>query len=438
MTTKHELIMSYIEKLPVGDKISVRKVAQNMRVSEGTAYRAIKEAENAGYVSTIKRVGTIRIERKIKENIEKLTYAEILNMTDGQVLGGRAGLHKTLNRFVIGAMTIEAMERYVEAKHLVIVGNRVNAQKLALEKGAAVLITGGFGTNDEVIKLANELELPIISTSYDTFTVATLINRAIYDRLIKKEILFVSDILKPITEVTALQSSNTVATYYQLQEETGHNRYPVINKNGRLVGVVSPKDISDHPSTTAVDYLMTRHPIVVGEQMTVPSVAHMMIWEGIELIPVVKENQTLVGIVSREDVLKAMQLMQRQPQIGETLDDTIVNQFIFPESSYSKDETYKFKVTPQMTNHIGTLSYGVLSQTLCEVVQQMMTSAKHQNMMIESMTIYFLKPIQMDSLLEFEPMLLEQSRKTAKIDITVKVDNQIMSKALVSVQIIER
>ncbi|ODJ51025.1 hypothetical protein BFR40_08085 [Brochothrix thermosphacta] len=437
MTTKHELIMSYIEKLPVGDKISVRKVAQNMHVSEGTAYRAIKEAENAGFVSTIKRVGTIRIERKIKENIEKLTYAEILNMTDGQVLGGRVGLYKTLNRFVIGAMTIEAMTRYVEADHLIIVGNRENAQKLALEKGAAVLITGGFGTNEEVIKLADELEMPVISTSYDTFTVATLINRAIYDRLIKKEILFVSDILKPMEDVTILQNNDTVATYYQLQEETGHNRYPVVNKAGHLVGVISPKDISEHPSTTTIDYLMTRNPIVVGEQMTVPSVAHMMIWEGIELIPVVKENQVIVGLVSREDVLKAMQLMQRQPQIGETLDDTIVNQFILPEDSYKK-EGYKFQVTPQMTNHIGTLSYGVLSQTLCEVVQQMMMSAHHQNTMVESMTIYFLKPIQMDSVLEFEPTLLEQSRKTAKIDITVRVDNVIMSKSLISVQIIER
>ena len=132
-----------------------------------------------------------------------------------------------------------------------------------------------------------------------------------------------------------------------------------------------------------------------------------------------------------------MQLMQRQPQIGETLDDTIVNQFILPEDSYKK-EGYKFQVTPQMTNHIGTLSYGVLSQTLCEVVQQMMMSAHHQNTMVESMTIYFLKPIQMDSVLEFEPTLLEQSRKTAKIDITVRVDNVIMSKALISVQIIER
>ncbi len=67
-----------------------------MSVSEGTAYRAIKDAENKGYVSTIERVGTIRIEQKKKENIEKLTYAEVVNIVDGQVLGGREGLHKNV------------------------------------------------------------------------------------------------------------------------------------------------------------------------------------------------------------------------------------------------------------------------------------------------------------------------------------------------------
>src|SRR5699024_6922588 len=104
MATKHEQILRYISELNIGEKISVRRIAKELQVSEGTAYRAIKEAENQGLVSTIERVGTIRIEKKVKENIEKLTYAEVVNIVDGQVLGGRNGLHKTLNRFVIGAM----------------------------------------------------------------------------------------------------------------------------------------------------------------------------------------------------------------------------------------------------------------------------------------------------------------------------------------------
>lgn len=48
MLTKHEQILKYIEELPVGTKISVRLIAKELHVSEGTAYRAIKEAENTG------------------------------------------------------------------------------------------------------------------------------------------------------------------------------------------------------------------------------------------------------------------------------------------------------------------------------------------------------------------------------------------------------
>ena len=65
MATKHEQILKYIDELPIGEKISVRQIAKDLTVSEGTAYRAIKEAENNGYVSTIERVGTIRIEQLI-------------------------------------------------------------------------------------------------------------------------------------------------------------------------------------------------------------------------------------------------------------------------------------------------------------------------------------------------------------------------------------
>lgn len=67
--TKHEQIIEYITQLSIGGKISVRQIAKAMSVSEGTAYRAIKEAESQGLVSTIERVGTIRIEKRRKKTL---------------------------------------------------------------------------------------------------------------------------------------------------------------------------------------------------------------------------------------------------------------------------------------------------------------------------------------------------------------------------------
>ncbi|MBC2318598.1 CBS-HotDog domain-containing transcription factor YtoI [Listeria booriae] len=437
MATKHEQILKYIEELAVGEKISVRKIAKNLQVSEGTAYRAIKDAEIVGFVSTIKRVGTIRIERKQKDSIEKLTYAEIVNMIDGQVLGGRAGLHKSLNKFVIGAMTLEAMERYTDAGNLVIVGNRVGAQELALERGAAVLITGGFDTDDSVKQLADEKELPILSTTYDTFTVATMINRAIFDQLIKKEVVFVEDILTPIEKTAYLVNSDRVEDWYKKETSTRHSRFPVVNKSMRLLGMITSKDVIDKNLSLSLERVMTKNPLTVGPKMSVASVSHMMIWEGIEVIPVVKDDLTLIGIVSRQDILKSLQMIQRQPQIGETIDDTITNQLL-EKTNDDAELDFQFTVTPQMTNNIGTLSYGVFTQIVCDVVQQKLFSMKKRNVAIENISIYFLKPVQMDATIVIKPRILEMGRKAGKIDVELYLEGILVGKAIVACQMMER
>lgn len=437
LATKHEQILKYIEELAVGEKISVRKIAKNLQVSEGTAYRAIKDAEIVGFVSTIKRVGTIRIERKQKDSIEKLTYAEIVNMIDGQVLGGRAGLHKSLNKFVIGAMTLEAMERYTDAGNLVIVGNRVGAQELALERGAAVLITGGFDTDDSVKQLADEKELPILSTTYDTFTVATMINRAIFDQLIKKEVVFVEDILTPIEKTAYLVNSDRVEDWYKKETLTGHSRFPVVNKSMRLLGMITSKDVIDKNLSLSLERVMTKNPLTVGPKMSVASVSHMMIWEGIEVIPVVKDDLTLIGIVSRQDILKSLQMIQRQPQIGETIDDTITNQLL-EKTNDDAELDFQFTVTPQMTNNIGTLSYGVFTQIVCDVVQQKLFSMKKRNVAIENISIYFLKPVQMDATIVIKPRILEMGRKAGKIDVELYLEGILVGKAIVACQMMER
>jgi len=438
LATKHEQILQYIDELPIGEKISVRQIAKAMSVSEGTAYRAIKDAENKGYVSTIERVGTIRIEKKKKENIEKLTFAEVVNIVDGQVLGGRGGLHKTLNKFVIGAMKLEAMMRYTGAGNLLIVGNRDKAHEQALRAGAAVLITGGFDTEDSVKKLADELQLPIISSSYDTFTVATMINRAIYDQLIKKEIVLVEDILTPITETAYLKTDDTVADWYRYKDETRHSRFPVVDRNLKVQGMITSKDIMGDNLDAPIEKVMTRQPMTVSGKTSVASSAHMMVWEGIEVLPVVDDSNRLIGIISRQDVLKALQMIQRQPQVGDTLDDAVTSQMIVTRGKTKDEDSFRCTVTPQMTNHIGTISYGVFTTLVSEAANRILRGYKKGDLVVENMTIYFLKPVQIDSVLEIYPRVLEVGRKFGKVDVEVYNDGVLVGKAMMVCQLIDR
>ncbi|MER2173533.1 MAG: DRTGG domain-containing protein [Carnobacterium sp.] len=442
MTTKHDQIITYIETLPVGEKISVRSIAKNLNVSEGTAYRAIKDAQNDGLVSTIQRVGTIRIERKMKETFETLTYGEVVKIIDGDILGGEEGLDKDLSKFIIGAMTEEAMMRYITPGSLMIVGNRENAQKLALECGAAVLITGGFKTNENIILLANKLKMPVLSTTYDSFTVATLINRAITDQLIKKEIMLVDDIYTKADKTLYLTANQVVLDYRKLNDESHHTRFPVVNKKGRLIGMVTAKDIIGKQDHVSIERVMTKNPTFAKTHMSVASVGHLMIWDGLEVMPIVEDDLTLIGIVSRQDVMKAMQSSQRQPQMGDTLSDQ-VNENIevlttSSEERSSKIPYYKFKVTPQMTDNVGTLSFGLLSEVISTVTKNTLVVYQKKNAMVEQMNLYYLKLVQLGSEIEIRPSVFEIGRRTAKLDIEVYTDTVLVAKATVVCQLMQR
>ncbi|MEJ7405469.1 DRTGG domain-containing protein, partial [Staphylococcus epidermidis] len=82
-------------------------------------------------------VGTVRIEKKARERIEQLTYNEIVSIVDGKVLGGRRGLYRTLTNFAIGAMEVDDVMKYLSSHTLLIVGNRLEVQYEALQRGTA-------------------------------------------------------------------------------------------------------------------------------------------------------------------------------------------------------------------------------------------------------------------------------------------------------------
>ncbi|WP_438431893.1 DRTGG domain-containing protein [Gorillibacterium sp. sgz500922] len=431
--TKHEQILRHIESLRVGSQISVRQIAKDLDVSEGTAYRAIKEAENKGIVSTKERIGTVRIEKKQK-NLDKLTFFEVAHIVNGQVLGGARGLNKSLNKFVIGAMEQAAMLRYIESGSLLIVGNREEAHKGALQNGSAVLITGGFDTSAEVKKLADSLALPIISSTFDTFTVASMINRALYDRNIKKKIMLVEDVITR-TRLYALKTSSTVAEWRKLAETAGFDRFPVVDEWNRVIGMVTAKDVEGAGPAQQMEKLMTRNPITIHLRTSVASAAHLMMWEGIDLLPVVDNGRKLLGSVSRAEVMKVLQYIQRQPQMGETFDDQIFEPFA--EIAGEDGLVYRGQMSPQMTSQLGTVSSGVLATLITQAAYRVAERSKKGDLVIDNISTYFLHPVQMENEIVIKPEILEVSRKFAKIEVNLYSEERLVVKSLVTAHVFD-
>jgi predicted transcriptional regulator len=434
--TKHEQLVQYIESLKVGSKISVRRLAKEMGVSEGTAYRAVKEAESLGIVVTKERIGTVRVERKPRNISEQLTFADVVEIVEGHVLGGAEGLNKSLHKYVIGAMKVEAMIRYIDAGSLMIVGNREDAHSLALEQGAGVLITGGFGTSREVKLLADQLDLPIISSRHDTFTVASMINRAIFDRLIKKKIMLVEDIAHDKPKNHQLKNSVTVQDFKRISQETGQIRYPVTDEWNRVIGIVGVRDVEGLAETQPIEKAMTRNPVTASMKTSLASAAQIMMWEGIDFLPIVDRNRKLLATVTRKEVLGALRDARNQPQLGETFDQLIWNGIAEDRDEEGRLFFHGF-ITPQMASELGTISQGVLTTVMSQAAVKAAKDISGWDHVLDHLSTYFIRPVQIEDPIVIMPKLLELSRRTCKMEIEIQHQTSLIAKAVMTMQAID-
>jgi predicted transcriptional regulator len=434
--TKHEQLLQYIRELAVGTKISVRQIAKDRGVSEGTAYRALKEAEQLGLVSTKERIGTVRVDKKRRGNPEQLTFAEVLEIVQGSLLGGEQGLEKTLHKFVIGAMELDEMMGYIDAGSLLIVGNRQNAHRTALEHGAGVLVTGGFGTSDDVKQLANERQLPILTCRHDTFTVASMINRAMFDRLIKRKIMMIADLVEPSSKVGSLKLSATVADFTKRSAETGGTRFPVTDEWNRVVGMITSKDVVGSAASQTLDKLMTRRPMTVTMTTPIASAAHRMVSEGLELLPVTDRHRKLIGTIGRSEVLRAMHFEGRPSGLGETFDA-----LMWSGMTERRDEDGRLyftgTATPQMSGPLGTVSEGVLAALMQQAGARAVEDLRRREHVLENMTTYFLRTVPIEAVISIQPQIIEASRRYVKMEVQVAHDGELIAKAMLTAQTID-
>lgn len=425
--TKHQQILSFIENLAIGNKVSVRFIAKELDVSEGTAYRAIKEAENKGLVRSIPKVGTLRIEGVKERQIEDLTLHEVSQIVEGIVICGEDRLAEYPNKFIIAAMELKDLERYLEEDSLCIVGNRTDAQLLALKHNVPLLITGGLEPQPEVVALAKESNSVIMVSPYDTFVVTTMINRALFDRLIDKELLLVEDIM--VKDVKYLKQDANVGDWYKLSQTTGHSRFPVVDQDENVVGIVTAVDVAGAEQEVLISEVMNPTPFTVGRDDSVTHISRKMVWEGWEITAVV-ENDKLIGIVSLQDVLEALQQIQKQPQFGETVDNLVLSGFRYVEES--EDLTITGEITQFMANEFGSASCGNLV-TLMNTTGYIALRKKYRlDAITENFSFYQFHPVPVGTEINISAKLLYVTKKHCNIEIEVYNDQGLLVKGLMT------
>ncbi|MER5497540.1 CBS domain-containing protein [Streptomyces sp. NPDC002466] len=88
----------------------------------------------------------------------------------------------------------------------------------------------------------------------------------------------------------------------KLLAEHGISGLPVVDEDDHVVGVVSESDLLARRALTA-QKLMTSPAVTVHAEEAVADAARLMVRRGVERLPVVDEEERLVGIVTRRDLL---------------------------------------------------------------------------------------------------------------------------------------
>lgn len=425
--SKHQEILDYLEHLAVGKRVSVRSISNHLNVSDGTAYRAIKEAENRGLVETRPRSGTIRVEKKIKPRLEKLTYAEIAQISDSDVIAGQSGLGHEFSKFSIGAMTRENIMTYLVHGGLLIVGDREDIQLLALEHHNAILVTGGFQVSERVRETSDNLGIPVMVTHYDTFTVATMINQALSNVRIKTDLKTVDQIYHFKSDYGFLYDHNTVRDYHLLLKKHKHIRYPVVNQDNKVVGVVSMRDVADREDNLLLSSLMTKDPIVTKTTVSIAHISQKMIYEDYDMLPVVDDQQTLLGVITRRQAMESLQ-DSKQAHLH-TYSDQIVSNLKEVKNGYD------FMVEPAMLDSKGNLAHGVLTELVKDITLKKLNQKGKKNIIIEQMMLYFLQAVQIDDVLNIKPRIITETRRSSTLDFEIYDNHLLVAKVFVTTKI---
>ncbi len=160
-------------------------------------------------------------------------YRNIMETLDGKVVAGNEHGYFVKGKVVVGAGTPETLKGNVEENDLVIISDREESQLICIDANCScIIVTNGFDVSKDVITAANNKDVVVISTPYDTFTASRLINQSMpiksfmtKDNLIHFELDdYVDDVHDTVSKIR-------------------HRDFPILDENQNYVGMFSRRNL---------------------------------------------------------------------------------------------------------------------------------------------------------------------------------------------------
>ncbi len=160
-------------------------------------------------------------------------YKNILETLEGAMVVGDENDYFNQGKVLIAAANPDMMEYYISEHDLVILGNRYESQLCAIEMEAdCIIVCEGAAVSMTIRKLAQEHGCTVMTTPYDAYTAARLINQSMpIGHFMKTE------------DLITFEDSDCIDDVKEVMASKRHRDFPVLDKDGKYLGMISRRNL---------------------------------------------------------------------------------------------------------------------------------------------------------------------------------------------------
>ncbi|MCR4782160.1 MAG: putative manganese-dependent inorganic diphosphatase [Lachnospiraceae bacterium] len=163
-------------------------------------------------------------------------YSNIIETLNGELLSGNSHAYFMNGRVVVPSGSVDMAKMDLEEDDLIICGDGSDRLLEILDTNpSCIVVTNNNTPSEEVKTKAEEIQCVLMTTEYDTFTAARLINQSIP----------VSQFMTDISDIISFNLEDTVDEVTEKISKVRYRDFPVLDENNKFVGTFSRRNLLD-------------------------------------------------------------------------------------------------------------------------------------------------------------------------------------------------
>lgn len=219
----------------VDEGISLKKAYSIMKEKSTVTLPVVDEGDRLRGIITINDIAESDMD--VYDNCiigaAKTPVRNILETLEGELVVGDEKFCITKGKVVIAAANPDVMENYINEDDIVILGNRYESQLCAIEmKAGCIIVCEGAVVSKTIRKIAGENKCIVITTPYDTYTTARLLNQSMpISHFMCKE------------NLVTFETEESVEEAREVMAKRRFRDFPIVDVHGKYVGMISRRNL---------------------------------------------------------------------------------------------------------------------------------------------------------------------------------------------------